>query len=112
MKDPKPQFSYVSENIKKNHPDFAYVHVVEPRVSGQQDRAVEEGEVSGSSAYVHPRMLTCPDGTKTMSSRMTSSVKYGRQSLSSVRAVSLGTSLSNTQREAISSSLDDNSFPT
>ena len=52
MKDPKPQFSYVIENIKKNHPDFAYVHVVEPRVSGQQDRAVEEGEVSGSSPYV------------------------------------------------------------
>ncbi|KAH8103315.1 NADH:flavin oxidoreductase/NADH oxidase [Cristinia sonorae] len=38
MKDPKPQFSYIVENIKKDHPEFAYIHVVEPRVSGNQDR--------------------------------------------------------------------------
>ena len=46
MKDPKPQFSYIVENIKKNHPDFAYIHVVEPRVSGNIDRTVGAGEVS------------------------------------------------------------------
>lgn len=45
MKDPKPTFSYIVENIKKDHSDFAYIHVVEPRVNGNTDRAVEDGEV-------------------------------------------------------------------
>ena len=45
MEDPKPQFTYIVENIKEKHPDLAYVHVVEPRVSGNMDREVKEGEV-------------------------------------------------------------------
>lgn len=46
MKEPKPQFSYIVENIKKDHADLAYIHVVEPRASGDVDRKAGEGEVS------------------------------------------------------------------
>lgn len=30
MKDPKPQFAHLVTELKKRHPDFAYIHVVEP----------------------------------------------------------------------------------
>ena len=48
MEDPKPQFSYIVEQIKKRHPNFAYLHLIEPRVAGNMDRSVQEGEVSRS----------------------------------------------------------------
>ncbi|TRM56593.1 hypothetical protein BD626DRAFT_635696 [Schizophyllum amplum] len=38
MHDPIPQFSYFVGEIKKRHPDFAYLHVVEPRVQGAATR--------------------------------------------------------------------------
>ncbi|TCD68147.1 hypothetical protein EIP91_011513 [Steccherinum ochraceum] len=38
MTDPKPQFSYIIQKIKENHPDLAYIHIVEPRISGISDR--------------------------------------------------------------------------
>ncbi|KAL1690563.1 hypothetical protein GGG16DRAFT_55289 [Schizophyllum commune] len=34
MDDPIPQFAYFVEQLKARHPDFAYIHVVEPRVHG------------------------------------------------------------------------------
>ena len=32
MKDPKPTYAYLASELKKRHPDLAYLHVVEPRV--------------------------------------------------------------------------------
>ena len=37
-------FSYIAGEIKRRHPDFAYLHVIEPRVSGASDREAGEGE--------------------------------------------------------------------
>jgi len=34
MADPKPTFSYLVSEIKKAYPTLSYVHVVEPRVRG------------------------------------------------------------------------------
>lgn len=45
MDDPIPQFSHVVKEIAKRHPALAYIHVVEPRVSGYMDREVQAGEV-------------------------------------------------------------------
>ena len=45
MADPKPTFSYLVTEIARRWPSLAYIHVVEPRVSGVDDREVEEGEV-------------------------------------------------------------------
>ncbi|PCH37117.1 NADH:flavin oxidoreductase/NADH oxidase [Wolfiporia cocos MD-104 SS10] len=38
MSDPKPTFSHLVSSIAKQYPDFAYIHVVEPRVEGNVDR--------------------------------------------------------------------------
>ena len=43
--DPKPSFSYVVSEIAKRWPSFAYIHLVEPRVTGNIDREVQPGEV-------------------------------------------------------------------
>ena len=45
MANPIPQFSHLVRAIAKAHPNLAYLHVVEPRVSGVGDRKVAEGEV-------------------------------------------------------------------
>ncbi|KAI0916451.1 hypothetical protein AcV5_002945 [Taiwanofungus camphoratus] len=40
MKDPIPTFTYFVKKIAEAHPDFAYIHLVEARVSGNMDREV------------------------------------------------------------------------
>ncbi|KAK0210089.1 hypothetical protein DFS33DRAFT_1402133 [Desarmillaria ectypa] len=42
MKDPKPTFAYLVSQIKEKHPDFAYIHVVEPRIVGTSDRNLDD----------------------------------------------------------------------
>ncbi|KXN89084.1 putative inactive dehydrogenase EasA [Leucoagaricus sp. SymC.cos] len=37
MDDPVPQFSHFVSTLKREFPDLAYIHVVEPRVSGDRD---------------------------------------------------------------------------
>ena len=39
MASPEPQFTHLISNIRTLYPDFAYLHVVEPRVDGWADRA-------------------------------------------------------------------------
>ena len=34
MKDPLPNFTALVERVRDAHPNFAYIHVVEPRVDG------------------------------------------------------------------------------
>ncbi|KAI3620894.1 flavin oxidoreductase nadh oxidase [Moniliophthora roreri] len=36
MQDPKPQFTHLVTEIKKAHPTFGFIHVVEPRVDGHE----------------------------------------------------------------------------
>ncbi|KAI0076972.1 NADH:flavin oxidoreductase/NADH oxidase [Panus rudis PR-1116 ss-1] len=44
MKDPIPTFSYLVNKIKELYPEFAFIHVVEPRVNGVYDETPGEGE--------------------------------------------------------------------
>ncbi|TFY81759.1 hypothetical protein EWM64_g2257 [Hericium alpestre] len=44
MNDPKPTFSYLVTKLRDTYPEFAYIHVTEPRVAGASDREPEEGE--------------------------------------------------------------------
>jgi NADPH2 dehydrogenase len=37
MTDPVPTFSYIIKELAKRHTDLAYVHFVEPRISGAVD---------------------------------------------------------------------------
>ncbi|KAK7031009.1 hypothetical protein VNI00_013799 [Paramarasmius palmivorus] len=34
MDDPIPTFTHLAKTLKANHPDMAYLHVIEPRISG------------------------------------------------------------------------------
>jgi NADPH2 dehydrogenase len=45
MADPKPAFSYLVSEIARRHPSLAYIHLVEPRVAGPEDREVRKDEV-------------------------------------------------------------------
>ena len=47
MEDPKPQFAHLVTQIAQKFPAFAYIHVVEPRVTGFQlaQREPKPGEV-------------------------------------------------------------------
>ncbi|GBE84784.1 Probable inactive dehydrogenase [Sparassis crispa] len=46
MEDPVPTFTYVVSRIAELYPDLAYIHFVEPWVSGTTDRTVREGETN------------------------------------------------------------------
>lgn len=43
--DPKPQFTYLVQQLLHCFPSLAFLHLVEPRVQGSEDRPVEDGEV-------------------------------------------------------------------
>jgi len=38
MKDPIPQYGHFVSELKKKHPDLAYIHLIESRVDGPSDR--------------------------------------------------------------------------
>ncbi|KAI0342408.1 NADH:flavin oxidoreductase/NADH oxidase [Trametopsis cervina] len=44
MSDPVPTFSYVVQKLAERQPKLAFIHLVEPRVTGNADRVVLEGE--------------------------------------------------------------------
>jgi NADPH2 dehydrogenase len=44
MKDPRPTFSHLVSEAAKMYPDLAYLHVVEPRISGGADQDPSEGD--------------------------------------------------------------------
>ncbi|TFK47298.1 FMN-linked oxidoreductase [Heliocybe sulcata] len=50
MTDPIPTFSYFIRSIREQHPDFAYLHITEPRVAGDVDRQAPPGT---SNDFVH-----------------------------------------------------------
>ncbi|KAK0460568.1 uncharacterized protein EV420DRAFT_1641115 [Desarmillaria tabescens] len=60
MQDPVPTFSYFVSEVKKRHPDLAYLHVVEPRI------AVDRSTPSESNDFIRriwaPRPLISAGG--------------------------------------------------
>lgn len=40
MDDPLPTFAYLATQLRDQHPDLAYLHVVEPRIDGSKDSVV------------------------------------------------------------------------
>ncbi|KAJ7578132.1 hypothetical protein C8J56DRAFT_1111964 [Mycena floridula] len=46
MEDPIPTFTYLVSQIKERYPDLSYLHVVEPRVSGDDDETLGIGKDS------------------------------------------------------------------
>ena len=50
MIDPIPTFSYLVKRLKELYPDFAYVHVVDPRVEGYMTVGDQPGQVNFTTA--------------------------------------------------------------
>lgn len=46
MSDPIPTFAHLVSTLRDLYPRFAYIHVVEPRVSGIEDRTPAVGETN------------------------------------------------------------------
>ncbi|KAF8313586.1 FMN-linked oxidoreductase [Clavulina sp. PMI_390] len=44
MADPVPTFSHVIEQIKQRYPNFMYLHMIEPRIAGNDDSPGQPGE--------------------------------------------------------------------
>lgn len=44
MTDPKPTFAHLARELRRLHPTLAYLHAVEPRVSGAADVQPLEGQ--------------------------------------------------------------------
>lgn len=44
MEDPKPQFIHLVSALRDRHPNLAYLHVVEPRISGGRDQPFNDSE--------------------------------------------------------------------
>ncbi|KAF9068696.1 hypothetical protein BDP27DRAFT_1265988 [Rhodocollybia butyracea] len=65
MKDPKPTFSYLVQQIKSLHPSFAYIHLIEPGVAGHADAEVRP---SASNDFLRdiwsPKVLITAGGYK------------------------------------------------
>lgn len=40
MQDPKPTFAYLARQIVERHPEFGYIHAIEPRIDATTLRAV------------------------------------------------------------------------
>lgn len=45
MTDPRPSFSHVVSELAKRHPNLSYIHLIESRVTGIDDRESESWEV-------------------------------------------------------------------
>ncbi|KAH8110922.1 NADH:flavin oxidoreductase/NADH oxidase [Phellopilus nigrolimitatus] len=44
MEHPEPTFAHLVRRIRETHPRFAFIHVVEPRIAGDNDRVAQAGE--------------------------------------------------------------------
>ncbi|KAH9851287.1 NADH:flavin oxidoreductase/NADH oxidase [Lenzites betulinus] len=57
MPNPLPTFTYLVSQLVLHHPNLAYLHVVEPSVSGNTDRDPKEGE---SNEFIQKMWLPRP----------------------------------------------------
>ncbi|KAH8110899.1 NADH:flavin oxidoreductase/NADH oxidase [Phellopilus nigrolimitatus] len=44
MEHPEPTFAHLVRRIRETHPRFAFIHVVEPRIAGDNDRVAQADE--------------------------------------------------------------------
>ena len=90
MSDPIPTFSRLVTRIRDEHPNFGYIHVVEPRLAGIADREAQEGEsndflreIWGPRVYIAAGGFTREDAIKTADEKG-GLIAYGRYFISNV----------------------------
>lgn len=93
MASPESQFTHLISNIRALYPDFAYLHVVEPRVDGSVDRATippsQTAERDALHALWSPKPLVSAGGHDRATGLDTAQhtgvlVAYGRLFISNV----------------------------
>ncbi|KAJ7192914.1 hypothetical protein GGX14DRAFT_593749 [Mycena pura] len=66
MLDPTPTFAHLVSQIKKTHPDLAYLHVIEPRINGNTDAEGSVEDDSESNDFIRalwaPKILISAGG--------------------------------------------------
>ncbi|KAJ7204935.1 hypothetical protein GGX14DRAFT_645380 [Mycena pura] len=66
MADPTPTFTHLVSQIKKAHPDLAYLHVIEPRINGGTDAKGDVEDDSESNDFIRalwaPKILISAGG--------------------------------------------------
>jgi NADPH2 dehydrogenase len=50
MKDPLPTFTTFVERLRVTHPNFAYVHGIEPRINGGDELNSDQGSTQSNEA--------------------------------------------------------------
>ena len=87
MEDPKPTFSYFVSQAKERHPNLAYLHAVEPVVSGTDD--VESNdflrEIWGDKVYIAAGGYTPQTAAETASTKG-GLIAFGRHYIANVSA--------------------------
>ena len=119
MKDPVPTFTYLISRLAEEHPNLAYLHLIEPWVAGNADQGVNPAEVVFPIAAVRvpvtdmrarqsndclgriwlPRPLVTAGGyTRESAMRIADEtgqlIAFGRAFISNVRATCLSRSVS------------------
>lgn len=91
MNDPVPQFTHFVTALKANHPNLAYLHLVEPRIDG--DAEIIDGSEQESNDFIRtiwqPRPLITAGGYARESALKTAEEKgdiiaFGRFYISNV----------------------------
>jgi NADPH2 dehydrogenase len=90
MEDPKPTFSYFVSQTKETFPDLAYLHVIEPRVSGGDDREADDmdsndflREIWGDKPFVTAGRYTPQTAVQTADTKG-SLIAFGRHYIANV----------------------------
>lgn len=78
MDDPIPTYLHLVKQMVKLFPDLSYIHLVEPRVAGNEDTEPKEGEVCSFNPLSAPSILIA------FVSQTTSSALFGAPVRSSV----------------------------
>ncbi|KAF8644661.1 hypothetical protein AX16_008321 [Volvariella volvacea WC 439] len=81
MDDPVPQFTHVVTKLKENHPSLAYLHIIEPRVNGDDWRAKADIQFHESNDFIRaiwsPKIIISAGGHNRESAIKTAEEKGG-----------------------------------
>jgi NADPH2 dehydrogenase len=100
MKNPIPQFAHFVSELKLRHPNLAYLHVIEPRINGNVDRA---SQIQHHESNEFLRTIWSPltyvsaggydrESAINVAETTDSLITFGRYFLSNVRAVEIRSS--------------------
>jgi NADPH2 dehydrogenase len=96
MEDPKPTFAYFVSQAKERFPDLAYLHAIEPRVSGIADQEYKDGEsneflreIWGDKAFIAAGGFTPQNAAETAKTKG-GLIAFGRHYIANVSSLFSG----------------------